>query len=475
MPAPTIEVVAARAHTASDVTESLWWSQVAAPARRPPLDGDRRVNVAIVGAGYTGLWTAHALLTIDPTLSICLLEADCVGFGASGRNGGWCVGEMAGGLEGAIELSERAGGDADGGVRMTRAVMDAVDAVGRSVADAGIDCGFVKGGVIRLARTAPQLDRQRHEVEDHRRAGFGADDLRMLDADEARSELAATGVLGGMHYAHGARLQPMQLALGLAAEVERLGAVIHESTRVSEIAPGGRALVTDHGTVTADVVVRATEGYTRDLAGERRTMIPFSSSMIATEPLPSSMWSAIGLSECQTFADDRRMVIYGQRTHDDRIAFGGRGAPYRFGSTIRTDVTETAVFDRIEAVLRELLPVVGDVAVTHRWGGVLGIPRDWRPSVGIDRAAGVAWAGGYVGEGVAAANLAGRTLADLILERDSDLTTLPWVGHRSRAWEPEPARWLGITAMLRLTARADRAEERTDRPSRIGALADRLR
>ena len=134
-----------------------------------------------------------------------------------------------------------------------------------------------------------------------------------------------------------------------------------------------------------------------------------------------------------------------------------------------------ASHELIADTIQELFPALSETAITHRWGGVLGIPRDWRPSVGLDRATGMAWAGGYVGEGVAAANLAGRTLADLILERDSDLVSLPWVDHRSRRWEPEPLRWIGISSMLRLTALADRAEERNGRPSRLGAIADRLR
>lgn len=459
----------------TDGNRSLWSSQVPPSTRRPSLDGDRRVDVAIVGAGYTGLWTAHSILRRDPTVSVCLIDAEHVGFGASGRNGGWCVGELAGGLGAAIDLAQRAGLGVDGGVRLTRAVMDAVDEVGRGVGEAGIDCGFVKGGVIRVARTAPQLARQRDDVDEHHRLGFTADDLCMLDAREAHRSFAATDVIGGLRFAGGARIQPLQLVVGLAREVERLGGVIYESTRASEISGGGRTIVTPRGRVTADVIVRATEGYTRDLRGERRTLIPFSSSMIATEPLPAEMWDEIGLVERQTFADDRRMVVYGQRTIDDRIAFGGRGAPYLFGSAVRTDHSNPAVSDRVARALHELLPIVRDVPITHRWGGVLGIPRDWRPSVGLDRASGAAWAGGYVGEGVAAANLAGRTLADLILERDSDLTSLPWVDHRSRRWEPEPLRWIGITSMLRLTAQADRAEARSGRVSRRGALADRLR
>ena len=171
------------------------------------------------------------------------------------------------------------------------------------------------------------------------------------------------------------------------------------------------------------------------------------------------------------------MVIYGQRTTDDRIAFGGRGAGYGFGSRIDPAMERGSEnHDRIEATLRQLLPMLGDAAITHRWGGVLGVPRDWRPSVGFDRATGLAWAGGYVGEGVAAANLAGRTLADLITGTPSDLTTLPWVDHRSRRWEPEPLRWLGINGSIKLAARADDAEARSGsgRPSRLGAAIDRL-
>jgi len=463
--------------TSPDATSPLWAGQAegAAQPERRRLDGDRRVDVVIIGAGYTGLWTAHSMLIAEPTTSVMLLEAEHVGFGASGRNGGWCVGEMAGGLHAAIELSQRRTGSADAGIRLTRAVMGSVEEVGRAVDAAGIDCGFVKGGVIRVARTQPQLDRQQAEVSDYRAAGFGEDDLRMVSAPDAQAALAASGVLGGLQYSPGARLQPLHLVLGLAAEVERLGGVIHEHTRVTRIDPEQHCVQTDHGIVTADIVVRATEGYTRDLPGERRNLIPFSSSMVATEPLSAELWDEIGLADRQTFADDRRMVIYGQRTTDDRIAFGSRGAPYLFGSKVRTDHSDTAVSDRVIAALHELLPMVRHAEITHRWGGVLGIPRDWRPSVGVDRASGVAWAGGFVGEGVAAANLAGRTLADLILERDTDLTSLPWVDHRSRRWEPEPLRWIGISAMLRLTVEADRREAKSGTASRLGALADRLR
>ena len=198
--------------------------------------------------------------------------------------------------------------------------------------------------------------------------------------------------------------------------------------------------------------------------------------MVATEVLSEDQWSEIGLADRQTFCDDRRMVIYGQRTPDGRIAFGGRGAPYNIASRIDpTYEHRSKAHDRVVSSLRQLLPMLRNVEITHHWGGVLGIPRDWRPSGRIDRSTGLAWGGVYVGEGVAAANLVGRTLADLIAGRESDLVTLPWVDHRSKPWEPEPFRWIGVNAMLRLVEVADRHEAKTGRPSRIGEFSDRLR
>ncbi len=466
-------------------SHSLWHDQtVGDTVARAALAGDRDVDVAIVGAGYSGLWTAYSLVVADPTLRVLVIERETVGFGASGRNGGWCVGELAGGLEGAISTYGR--GPA---VALTRAVIDTVDEVGRVVAEEGIDCGFVNGGVVRLARTAVQVANQRHEVADFEVAGL-AGELTLLDAAAARRRVNASEVRGGLWYRPAARIHPARLVHGLAGAAERRGVEIVEHTAVTAIVPGSgphhdgpqhggtqaRPVArTDRGTVTADVVVRATEAYTRDLPGDRRSLVPLYSLMIATEPLPAAVWDEIGLRDRETFSDDRRMVIYGQRTTDDRIAFGGRGARYRFGSRIDPAVEQrSGDHDRIEAALRELLPMIGDAAVTHRWGGVLGVPRDWRASVGFDRPAGVAWAGGYVGEGVAASNLAGRTLADLILGRPSELTALAWVDRRSRRWEPEPLRWLGINGSIAAMAHADRVEARTGRRSRLGSVVERL-
>jgi glycine/D-amino acid oxidase-like deaminating enzyme len=352
-------------------------------------------------------------------------------------------------------------------------MQDAVDEVGRVVTLEGIDCSWHKGGTVSLARTPVQLNRAREEVAEAREWGFGPDDLQLLDAKEARERLAATSVLGGTYTPHCAAIHPARLVRGLARAAEASGVTIYEQTPVLAFAPG--VVRTTHGDVRADVVVRATEGYTPTLPGHRRDVAPVYSLMLATEPLSEDFWAETGLAERETWHDLRHLVIYGQRTADGRLAFGGRGAPYHFGSRIRPEHDrEPNVFAGLRLILDDLFPHLGAAKVTHTWGGPLGIARDWCASVGLDKATGLGWAGGYVGDGVTTTNLAGRTLADLITGAGSDLTRLPWVGHRSRRWEPEPLRWIGVTASLRMMAAADAEELRTGRPSRRAKFLSRL-
>lgn len=448
---------------------SLWWDDLPGPVvPRPAPAGDLDVDVAIVGAGFTGLWTAYYLRRADPSVRVAVLEAEVAGYGASGRNGGWCSALFPAPAARLARLGGR-----DGAVRLLRALQETVDEVGRVAAAEGIDAGFAKGGTVALARTPAQVARARAEVAEARGWGFGAADLRWLDAAEARDVLAARGVLGATYTPHCARVHPARLVRGLADAVVRAGAALYEGTRVCAVAPG--RLRTAYGTVRATYVVRATEGYTAALPGLRRAVAPLYSLMVATAPLDPATWDRLGLRRAETFTDHRRLVVYGQRTADGRVAFGGRGAPYHFGSQVRPDYDrDPRVFAALRTALHELLPEVAGVPLTHAWGGPLGVARDWTASVGLDRATGLAWAGGYVGDGVGTANLAGRTLTDLVLGRDTDLRRLPWVGHRSPRWEPEPLRWLGINAALRLTASADAAEARTGQQARRAALVDRL-
>ncbi len=422
--------------------------------QRAALNGDVSVDVVVVGAGFTGLWTAYYLKTLDPTLSILVVEREHVGFGASGRNGGWAVGELAAGIEKYARRSSL-----EESLRLTRAVFDSVDEIGRVVAERGIDCGYAKGGTIRLARNQPQQTRQIAEVAHHHGLGLDDNDFRLLGATEARQMCDATSVLGGIWFAHTAAVDPARLVTGLAAVCEDLGVVIVERTAAESVEPG--IVVTDRGIVSANTVVQATEAYTCELEGQRRRMVPVYSRMIATEPLDEVTLDQIGLHERPTFADDRYMVIYGQRTEDGRIAFGGRGVPYLFGSKIDPAAEVRGDSHRlIHEALVDLFPVLADTRITHRWGGVLGVSRDWTPFVRHDRASGIAEAGGYVGEGVAPSNLAGRTLAELIVGVETERTDLPWVGHRSRSWEPEPLRWLGVRGSRLIMAGADATEDK---------------
>jgi glycine/D-amino acid oxidase-like deaminating enzyme len=454
---------------------SLWWSAIPTPLpARPPPPGDLQVDVCIVGAGFTGLWTAHSLARADPSLRIAVVEREVAGFGASGRNGGWCSALFAV-SDGA--LARLYGTDAMRAMR--RAMQDTVDIVGSTAAQEGIDCHFAKGGTVDAARTDAQQARALAQVDEARSHGFGEGDLRWLDRSEAESMIGMAGILGATYTPHCAAIQPALLARGLADAVQRAGVAVYEHTEVTHIIPGGPSSApvvhTTTGRIRADVVVRAVEAWTATLPGHRRDVVPVYSLMVATEPLGDEFWASAGLRGRATFADYRHMIIYGQRTADGRFAFGGRGAPYHFGSAVRPAFDNVpAVHQLLRQTLLELFPALAGARFTHAWGGPLGIPRDWHSSVGFNRARGIAWAGGYVGDGVATTNLAGRTLADLITGADSELTHLPWVNHTSRAWEPEPFRWLGVNAGLWTMKLADRTEERKGRPSRLATRMEGL-
>lgn len=416
----------------------------------PGVEG--HFDVVVVGAGYTGLWTARSLARAEPSLRILVVERATVGFGASGRNGGWCSALLPIGL---ADLARRHGRDA--AVAWQRAMFDAVGDVEAFATTAPIDPQLTRGGTVTLARTERQLARLRAEIADARALGFGEDDRCELSAAEATAMCAATSVRGGAFTPHCAAVHPLRLVHALAADARGRGVRIVEGTAVTDVRPGG--VSTTAGTARAETVVLATEAFTVELPGHRRDLLPVYSLMIGSEPLTDDQWAGVGLAGRATFADARRTVIYGQRTADGRLAFGGRGAPYHLGSRLAPAFDrDPRVRVRLEHTVAELFPALAGVRFEHHWGGAVAVPRDWHPQVTIDRIQGLARAGGYVGDGVATANLAGRTLADLILRRDTALTRLPWVGHRSRPWEPEPLRWIGVRLAAAAARRADEAD-----------------
>ena len=451
-------------------TTSLWLDQLDEPLTpRPALPGDRDADVAIVGAGYTGLWTAYHLLKSDPGLRVVLLEAEIAGFGASGRNGGWCSAIFPASFAKVARLSGR-----DAAVRLQRTLNALVPDIGRVAADEGIDCRFVQGGYLSAARNPAQVQHARDEVATWREWGFGEDDLALLDAAGVAEHAQIAGALGGTYTPHCAAIDPARLVRGLARAVERRGAVIFEGTPATGVRPG--AVTTTRGVVRAERVVLATEGYTAQVPGRRRRIAPVYSLITATEPLPDDLWDDIGLAGRPTFADGRHLVIYGQRTADGRLAFGGRGAPYHFASRVDAAYDRNpAVHAMLQRTLIDLFPALRGVRFTHAWGGNLGVPRDWFPTASFDPRTGLAFAGGYVGDGVSTSCLAGRTLAALMTGDDpDDLAGLPLANHRSPSWEPEPLRWLGVNGVTRLMTAADESEARTGRPSRAASAFWRL-
>ncbi len=432
---------------------SFWFDSLGAePQLRPPLPGDREVDVAIVGAGFTGLWTAYYLMLADPSCRVAVIERETAGFGASGRNGGWCVALLHG-------LAEFFARDPQGGAALREAIKASVDEVGAVCQVEGIEADFHKGGGLVVATNAQQAERLRAGLEIEREIGWTEEDIYWLDPDALTARIRASSNCGGTFNTNVAAVNPAKLVRGVADAAERRGASIYEQTTALAVEPG--RVRTSHGTVRAPRIVMALDAHVTRLPGCRRYVLPTYEHMIATEPLSDQMWQEIGLAERGLFGDASRLFTYAQRTADNRIAIGGRQVDYHYGSAIETRFEKSPRVEQLLIdALREMLPQLGEFAITHRWGGALGLPRDLISSISIDETTGIAGVGSYTGEGVCPSNLAGRTLCDFALGRKTPLIELPWVGHRSPQWEPEPLRWLGTKAAMALNASTDRTDTR---------------
>ncbi|MCM2972569.1 NAD(P)/FAD-dependent oxidoreductase [Larsenimonas suaedae] len=410
------------------------------PVRYPTLSRDHDADVAIVGAGFTGLWSAYYLNQLVPSLKIVVLEAERLGFGASGRNGGWLVGSMAG-LDRYIDHWPE---------HQRRGVCDLlchnVDDIGSVLAREGIDADYHKGGAVYVAARYKAQERVQREYLEHlHHIGFREADCKWL-SPEAMDRIARfRDQRGGILQRQVATFHPMKLLQGLAARLAERGVEIVERSPVEAIEPG--VVRTATGRVRARHIIAATEGYTRHL-GLKRRILPIESMLIATEPLDEAQWGEIGLNARHAFGDASRLVTYGQRSRDDRLIFGAQGY-YHFGGPPRQsfEITDRHMKMR-QGLLKALFPGLGDVRVTHGWGGTLGLSRHFRPHVIRDAATGIATAGGYAGEGAAMAHIMGQTLAELITEQGSKRTAMPWVHANARhedilkRWEMEPFRWL---------------------------------
>lgn len=437
---------------------------------RPALNGTIDADIAILGAGFSGLWTAWYLLDRNPDLKIVILEREIAGFGASGRNGGWCTS----GFPTSLGRIEEKYGKAQA-VATHRAMTGAVDEVGRVTHEAGIDIDWFKGGSLMVARGAAQLPTV-HDVA-NTMAHFGFDDeFQLLDKKQLDERVRIMGSMGAVWLRENAVLHPGKLVRGLARAVEQRSATIYEQTNVTSFSGGAYpALHTERGHVRADTIVLCGESYMSGLKEIGRQLMPVYSLITLTEPLTEREWEAIGWHHRELVDSCRYTVDYLSKTVDGRILFGGRGAPYHLRSKIKDSYDRHAATHKmLEANVRAWFPVLKDVKFTHTWGGPLGWPRDFMPTIGYDRKENIATARGYTGQGVATANLAGRILADLITGVDSPITHLPPVNHRSRNWEPEPFRFLGVRYVQRGFWKIDMKAERTGQAPSGKSLVERL-
>ena len=443
-------------------SRSLWLDGVVRDLTpREQLSGDHTCDVAIVGAGFGGLWTAYYLKAADPSLRVTVVEAEIAGFGAAGRNGGF----VSAGIAGSGARYARVSGW-DGVLRAERETQHGVDEIGRVVSLEGIDCGYRKEGALTLATNDPQVHRLRARVEAKHGLGLGTEDVRLLTADEcAELVRGADGVLAGSFTPHCARVDPARLARGLAAACERLGVKIFEQSPAEHVGP--KVVQCRNGRVSAEVVVRATESYTIRERAERRSFLPLYSLMIATEPLPQETWDELGWRDGLGVSGHQAPLLL--RPADDRRQ-DRAGRPRSAVPADRPHLPPKRAgrrgYQRLCQTLREAFPAASQARITHHWGGSLAVPRDWCMRTTFDRKTGLGFVGAFGGHGVTAANISGRTMRDLILGHSTDLTSLPWVGHHTRNWEPEPIRFIASRLIAKTLDASDAYEERTGKPAK---------
>jgi glycine/D-amino acid oxidase-like deaminating enzyme len=436
---------------------SFWLEDSGDPLTpRPPLNRSEEVDVAILGAGYTGLWTAYYLLRNNPNLKVALVEREIAGYGASGRNGGWCSPRFP---VSASAMASRWGADAARAVLL--ALQSAVDAI-RDVSEReAIDTCFRAAGTLTVARGAHQLPALQAAYRAYGRLGL-ADHYKFLTPEETAERIRITGIHGALYTPDGASIHPGRLVRGLARAIEARGGVLYEQTQVLNYKTGPNpSLITPAGELRArSAIVLAGEAYLTRLPKLHRALMPAYSLISLTEPLTPAQWSQIGWQAGENLSSTRNTVVYLTKTPDGRILFGSRGAPYAFGSAITDSQDRHAeTHALIQRMLVEWFPILSGIQFTHNWGGPVGMPIDWTPAVRFDPGRKLAFAGGYTGQGVSTANLAGQILAGLITGQPTGFEQLPFVNRRSPDWIPEPLRWLVVRYMQGALQRIDQAAE----------------
>lgn len=457
-----------------EATREAWPSSLWRDTNRrfhfPTPSTDIDCDVLVVGAGFSGLWTAHHLHRISPGIRIVIVDAMQPGYGGSGRNGGWCSALYPLPPDRMFDVLGA------GSAGMTRRALErTVASIGGLIESSGVEADWAHNGSLTVARNEAQVARLKDQARDW--GSIGATDVRWLDAEELGGRIRVNGALGALHDPHCAVLNPYRLLDHLVQDAVEHGVRIFGGTRVTRVGRGFAETRSDTGLafVTAGKTVIATEAYAPRLEGSERDVVPVYSCIIATEPIPAQTWAEIGWDGREALAEATHVVSYAQRTGDGRLLLGGRGAPYGFGSDVHSS---RDTHRRVEADLRghitRLFPTLTNVRVSHSWGGPVAVPRDMQPSVRINDETGAIHLGGYAGDGVALSNLCARIAAHLTTGTQDECLALPVNGHSPVRWELEPFRWMGINTAVRVARGLDAAESSGREPGPVLRAAARV-
>jgi glycine/D-amino acid oxidase-like deaminating enzyme len=447
--------VTARSDPASAI--SYWLAASPAGPRRPAIAGAANADVAIVGAGFTGLWTALALTDTDPSLRVVVLEGETVGFGASGRNGGFCQASLTHGLDNGlrhfpdeIDVLEREG----------IANLAALIAFTR---EHRVDCDLEETGGLAVADQPHQVEEFRAAVDESAAHG---EELVFLDREAIQAEVHSPIWLAGLYQPPGRDviLDPAKLVRGLARVCDERGIAIHEDTRVRAVErrAGGVRLTTEAGaTLDADHIVVATSAYSGWLRRLESQFVPVYDYVLVSDPLTPAQMASIGWKRRQGMADANNQFHYFRLTADNRILWGGYDAIYYRNNGVgpRFD-RRPATFEKLEAHFRRAFPQLDGLGFPFRWGGAIDTTSRFTVTFGQGLGGRLTYAIGYTGLGVGASRWAAGVVRDFILRPESDLLRLRFVRSKPVPFPPEPLRSLAVNVVRRELDRADRNEGR---------------
>ena len=437
------------------MNRSLWRGQAPINLRKS-VTSNNALDIAIIGGGFSGLWSAYHLKQIQPSLKIAIFEQNYVGFGASGRNGGWASAEYPTSNTRVIK---------EHGLRVYQnlrsALTQSIDEIGQIAQSNKWQIEYAKGGALVFATNEAQLTRISTEVNDEH---------NFLNQSQASELLNIAGIKGGIFTPHCAALNPFKLTQELAKHLESLGVEIFENSKVEQIT--NKQILVNGYAIKCDTSIRATEAFTarKWIANQQ---IPIYSLMVATKPLSADILSQIRNSQRATFQEACHLITYAQITGDNRLAIGGRGVRYKLFSRLsdRSEV-DNRMHNALQRRALKWFPQLHGTKFEYRWGGPVALTRRWQCYLNYDQSTGRAALGGYVGDGVTLSYLVAKNLA---LEINNIKTSdLPFINQKIGRWEPEPIRYFAVNAGFKATVAADLEEKLTKRPSLIAALVDPL-